>query len=257
MNQIKYFTAALRTEVIKMKNTLGIWTALIFPALVVFMNFMIYHNRPKMLLSAEMNPWVMVTRNSVLIYSILFLPLFIAIITFYVNFNEHKSNAWRQVYALPVPKGSVYASKLFISFIIICLSMLFFYCIHYLSMILLKSLHPAIPFDKYVYDSIIWITFIKITLASAGILAIQFVISILSGNFIYPLGFGLIATFAGAFLSQWEKIIYYPYSFPYQATMDMIKNNYSVFNQNIIFSIITLIVIGAAGYFIHSRLRIK
>ncbi len=121
----------------------------------------------------------------------------------------------------------------------------------------LKSLHPEIPFEKYIYDSIIRITFIKITLASTGILAIQFVISILSGNFIYPLGFGLIATFAGAFLMQWEKIIYYPYAFPFQAAMEMMKNNHTIFNQNIVFGFITLAVFGIAGYFIHFRLRIK
>ena len=257
MNNIKYFTLALRTEIIKMKNTLGVWTALIFPALVVFMNFMIYHNRPKMLLAGDVNPWIFISRNAVSIYSILFLPLFIAIITFYVNYNEHKSNAWRQIYALPIPKGSVYTAKLLVSFIIICLSMFFFYTINYLSIITLKSLHPEIPFDKYIYDSIIWITFIKITLASTGILAIQFVISILFGNFIYPLGFGLIATFAGAFLMQWEKIIYYPYAFPFRAGMDIINHNYTVFNQNVIFSIITLAVFSVAGYFIHFRLRIK
>jgi lantibiotic transport system permease protein len=257
MNQLKYFTLALRTEVIKMKNTLGVWTALIFPLFVVFMNFMIYHNRPKALLGGEINPWIFISRNAVSVYSILFLPLFIAVITFYINYNEHKSNAWRQIYALPIPKGSVYTAKLFMSFMIICSSMLFFYLINYASIIILKSLHPEIPFDKYIYDSIIWITFVKITLASAGILAIQFVISILFGNFIYPLGFGLLATFAGAFLMQWEKIIYYPYAYPFQAALDMMKGNYTVFNQNIIFSLLALIFFAVSGYVIHFKLRIK
>lgn len=248
---------ALRTEVIKMKNTLGIWTALIFPALVVFMNFMAYQNRPKMMFAGANNPWILISRNAVSIYSILFLPLFIAIITFYVNYNEHKSNAWRQIYALPIPKGSVYTAKLFISFIIICLSMLFFYLINYFSIAALKSLHPELPFDKYMFDSIIWITFIKITIASAGILAIQFVASILFSNFIIPLGFGLIATFAGAFLMQWKNIIYYPYAFPFQACMDLTKSNYAVFNQNLIFSIIVFLLFSTTGYFIHLRRRIK
>jgi hypothetical protein len=161
------------------------------------------------------------------------------------------------MYALPIPKGSVYAAKLFVSFIIVCISMFFFYLINYFSIIALKTLHPEVPFDKYIFDSIIRITFFKIALASMGILAIQFVISILSGNFIYPLGFGLLATFAGAFLIQWEKIIYYPYSFPFQASMDLMKNNYTIFNQNITFSFITFIIFSLVGYLIHFRLKIK
>jgi lantibiotic transport system permease protein len=257
MEQLNYFQSALKTEIIKMKNTLGIWTALIFPLFVVFMNFMIYFNRPKMLIGADVNPWIFMTRNAVTVYSVLFLPLFIAVITFYINFNEHKSNAWRQIYALPVPKGSVYLAKFFVSAAIISASMLFFYIINYLSMILLIPLQPDIPFAKYSFDSIIAATFIKITIASMGIAAIQFLISILSGNFIYPLGFGLLATFAGVFLVQWEKIIYYPYSFPFQASLDLAKNNYSIINQNTVLSIITAVVFVATGYMIHFRLRIK
>lgn len=257
MEQIKFFKAALRTEAIKMKNTLGIWTVIIFPAFIVFMNFMIFLNRPKMLLGPGVNPWVSMSRNAVMVYSILFLPLFIAIITFYVNFNEHKSNAWRQIYALPVSKSSVYFSKFIVSFILVCVSMLFFYLINYFSMMILKTAKPEIPFDQFGFDSIIYITFIKITLTAAGISAIQFAASILFQNFLYPLGFGLIATFAGAFLSSWEKIIYYPYSYPFQAVMEMMKNNYSIFNQNMAFSFIVACVFVVAGYVVHFRMRIK
>jgi lantibiotic transport system permease protein len=257
MEQIKYFLPALRAECLKMKNTLGIWTSLIFPFLVVFMNFMIYFNRPKMIQYPEVNPWLVISNNAVMMYSLLFLPIFIAIITFYVNYNEHKSNAWRQIYALPVPKGSVYVAKLFVSVAIVCTSMIFFYSLNYFSMILLKTLLPAIPFARYAYDSIIAITFFKITLASLGIIAIQFVISIMSGNFIYPLGFGLVATFAGVFLIQWENIIYYPYSFPFRAAMGLTKHNYDIINQNTIFSIITAAVFITAGYFVHFRVKIK
>jgi len=257
MRNIKTYKEAIVIELIKMKNTLGIWTSIIFPALVVLMNFLIYFNRPKMLLGAEGNPWIFVSRNAVTIYSILFLPLFIAIITFYINYNEHRGNSWRQIYSLPISKGTVYFSKLFNSFIILCVSMLLFYILNYISMAALKSIYPQIPFDKYSYDPIIPITFLKITLASMGILAIQFLISILSGNFIYSLGFGLIATFAGAFLAQWEKIIYYPYSYPFQAAIDLTKNNYTILNQNLLFSLCVFVLFAASGFYIHLRARIK
>jgi lantibiotic transport system permease protein len=257
MNSIKTYKEALVVELIKMKNTLGIWTSIIFPALVVLMNFLIYFNRPKMLLGGEGNPWVFVSRNAVTIYSILFLPLFIAIITFYINYNEHRGNSWRQIYSLPLSKGTVYFSKLFNSFIILCISMLLFYVLNYISMIALKSIHPQIPFNKYNYDPIIPITFLKITLASMGVLAIQFLISIQSGNFIYPLGFGLLATFTGALLAQWEKIIYYPYSYPFQAAIDLTKNNYAIFNQNIFFSLGVFVLFSGAGYYIHLKARIR
>ncbi len=257
MEQIKYFNTALRAEAIKMKNTLGIWTALLFPAFVVFMNFMIYFSRPKLLIGKEVNPWIAISQNSVTIYSILFLPLFIAVITFYVNFNEHKSNAWRQIYTLPIPKGSVYSAKLFVSFLIVCLSMLFFYLLNYFSLTALSSIHPQIPFSKYPFDSIIGITFAKMTAASLGILAVQFLISIKSGNFIYPLGFGLLATFAGAFLIQWENIIYYPYVYPFRAVQDMMKHEYGVLSSYILMSVGVFALFAAAGYYIHSRSRIK
>lgn len=257
MTQINHFAAAMRAEIIKMKNTLGIWTSILFPGFVVFMNFMIYFSRPKLLAGGNVNPWLSISQNGVTIYSILFLPLFIAVITFYVNFNEHKSNAWRQIYTLPIPKGSIYSAKLMVSFLIICVSMLFFYLLNYFSLIVLQAIHPQIPFAKHAYDSIIWITFAKITAASMGILAVQFLISIMSGNFIYPLGFGLLATFAGAFLINWESIIYYPYVYPFMAVQDMIKRNYAFFTGYIFMALGVFALFAAAGYFIHSRSRIK
>lgn len=257
MENIKCFHLAVCTEIKKMKNTIGVWTALIFPLVVVFMNFMIYHNRPKMLSKTDVNQWIVISQNAISIFSILFLPLFIAIITFYINFNEHKSNAWRQIYALPIPKGSVYAAKFSVSFILVGVSLLFFYVINYLSIILLKSLHPEIPFGNYYYSSIIWITFVKIFFASAGIVGIQFVISILWSNFIYPLGFGLTATFAAAFLMQWEKIIYYPYAFPFRASMGLAKGSYAIWDQNILFSFIAAIIVVTIGYYAHFKVRVK
>jgi hypothetical protein len=257
MNKVKIYKEAVIVETIKMKNTLGIWTTIIFPALVVLMNFLIYSNRPKLLLGGGVNPWIFVTRNAVTVYSILFLPLFIAIITFYINYNEHRGNSWRQIYALPISKGTVYFSKLFCSVVILCISMLLFYALNYFSMIVLKGIHPQIPFDKFNFDPIISITFLKITFASMGVLAIQFLISIQSGNFIYSLGFGLIATFAGAFLVQWEKIFYYPYSYPFQAAIDLTKGNYSIVNQNFFFSLGVFVLFSAAGFYIHLKTRIK
>jgi len=257
MNKIKYVLPALKTEIIKMKNTLGVWTTLIFPFLVVFMNFMIFYNRPKLLSEGGANPWLSVTQNAVSIYSILFLPLYIAIITFYINFNEHKSNSWRQLYTLPVTKVNIYFSKLFVSFILICVSMLFFYFANQTTLLLLKAFRPEIPFYQDSYDSLIRITFIKIVISSIGILSIQFLISIWSGNFIYPLGFGLTATFTGIFLVRWERMVYYPYSYPFIAATDLMKKNYSFFNRNLLLSIIAFAVFAAAGYYFHNKGKVK
>ncbi len=256
-NNLIYFNRAFRGEVIKIKNTLGLWSALIFPLLIVFMNFMIYFSRPQIMAKVKTNLWVSYTNNSLMMWSILFLPLFIGIITFYINFNEHKNNVWRHIYSLPIPKLSIYAAKFLMSLLIVALTTIFFYAINYLSVKVLASLRPEIPFANHQITSILPISFLKVMLASFGIISIQFVISIIFQNFILPLGFSVVATFAGAFLLSWEKIVYYPYAYPFFAAQDLMRGNWWIFTNAVLFSFVTGAVVIVAGYLIHFKMRVK
>ena len=252
-----YLYRALRAEIIKIKNTLGLWSALIFPLFIVFMNFMIFLSRPQMLATAKGNLWIHYTNNSMMMWSILFMPLFIGIITFYINFNEHKNNVWRHVYSLPIPKISVYTAKYLISILIVAATMVFFYFINYLSMKMLAAFRPEIPFGRYVITSILPLSFLKVMLASIGIISIQFVVSIIFQNFVLPLGFSVLATLTSAFLLRWENIVYYPYAYPFFAAQDLVKNDGWVFINPVLFSIACSAAVATIGYVIHSRMRVK
>jgi lantibiotic transport system permease protein len=252
-----YLLDAFKGESIKVKNTIGFWSALIFPAMITFLNFMIYLNRPKLLIESTGNTWILFTRNSLTMWGMLFLPLFIGIITFYINYVDHKANGWKHLYALPIPKWSIYTSKLIISILVVALSTVFFFIINYSTMKFLQLINPAIPFYKHMFPSIIMMIFLKTMLASMGIIAIQFVISILFQNFLYPLGFSVIATFSALFLFGWEKIVYYPYAYQAFAARDLVTGNSALFINPVIFSIVCFLIVSFTGYFIHSRLRVK
>ncbi len=85
MENIKYFGRAFAAECVKIKNTLGLWSAFLFPLLIVFMNFMIFMSRPQMMAKAQGNLWYNYTNNSLMMWTIIFMPLFIGIITFYIT----------------------------------------------------------------------------------------------------------------------------------------------------------------------------
>jgi hypothetical protein len=136
-------------------------------------------------------------------------------------------------------------------------TMIFFYLINYLSMKTLAVLRLEIPFYKHIITSILPLTFLKVTLASIGIVSVQFVISILFQNFVIPLGFSVLATLTSAFLLSWENIIYYPYAYPFFAAQGLLKNNSFVFINPVLFSLVCAVAIVTIGYFIHTRMRVK
>ena len=256
-DNFKYFLRAFKSELIKMKNTIGLWSALIFPVFVVFMNFMIYFNRPESIEKIKTNPWIHCSANAVTLWSFLFLPLYIAVITFYINYNEHKSAGWKHLYALPVPKQSIYVSKFVVSILLTVASMFFLFVLNYLSIRLLAVIRPAIPFGKFAFDQLITITFVKITLACFGVISIQFIISLIFPNFIYPLGFGILATFTSIFLLSWEKIIYYPYVYSFFAAQDLKKGNPVLFTNPVILGLVTSVFVMVVGYYVYSKIRIR
>ena len=256
-NNFKYYLKAFSSETIKIKNTIGLWSVFVFPLFVVFMNFMIYFSRPQMLEKANTNPWINYSANNVTLWSLLFLPLYIAIITFYINYNDHKSSGWKHLFALPVPKQSIYISKIAMSMILSIVTMFFLFVLNYFSAKLLALLRPDIPFNKYSFDSVIVITYVKITLACMGVVSIQFFVSLIFQNFLFPLGFGVLATFAAVFLVNWEKIIYYPYAYSFIAAQDLRKGSPVLFTNPVILGLVVCLVVAVAGYYIHSSLRVR
>ena len=233
------------------------WATFIAPAFVVTINFLIYFNRPELFSANEANPWILFTNNSLSIWCIFMMPMFITLITFYINFTEHRANGWKYIYSLPLPKFSIFSAKFIVGLIIVFISTIVYYILNYLAIKTLSIIYTNVPFENYSSALQILFTFMNVFIAGIEILAIQFFVSLLVHNFIFPIGFDVSLTVATAMLLRWEHSDLIPYAYPFYARMVLDVGELNNLSETTILSIVVGIIFFIVGYVFHWRTNIK
>ncbi|MCX6269694.1 MAG: ABC transporter permease [Bacteroidetes bacterium] len=134
---IKIYFTTVRAEMTKGKKTFALWLTLLFPlftvALITLANFGM--NNP------DTNPWVrfMFNLNNTTAF---FLPFFLILLIGYFTYIEPKSNAWKHMLTLPVPRAILFFGKLTMIVLLVLLTFLITLSLGYLSSWLLHLLKP-------------------------------------------------------------------------------------------------------------------
>ncbi len=255
---MKYLSNALYAEFIKIRKTLGLWGAIIAPIFIITIDFLIFYSRPEIFESSDTNPWIQFTLFSVNSWSILMMPLVITLLTFYVNYTEHRAGGWKFIYSLPLPKLSIYSAKFIISFIIFFVMMIIYSVLMLTAINILAIIYPQVPFDSSNETMNIIFHLIKMSFASIAILSIQFFVSLLVHNFVFPIGFGVFATIANAILLQWEHSHFLPYAYPFFSLQSLTSNaDFTFFSESVILSLLVGSAFFIVGYLAHWRVNIK
>ena len=117
---------ALRAEVIKTRRTLAFWLAIIAPLVVIslevamfYKNRAIYQNSPP---GDEI--WFQFGLQTMVLWGLLMMPLFVTLETALVASWEHRNRQWKHLFALPIPRGALYAAKQLCGMALIGLSVL-------------------------------------------------------------------------------------------------------------------------------------
>lgn len=260
MTALTFYISSTRNELIKLKKTFAFWltiiSALLFPMLF-FLAYLMKHE----ILAPEMgvNPWdkfmTMQIENSIPF----FIPMFIVLITSLIMQIEHKSLGIKHLFALPIPKWSVYFGKLTVVIFSIITTYIYYYIAILLSGVLLGLIHSDLVFlyfqpDHFRYIKILVTSFV----ASLGIIGIQFWLSFRLKNFIVPLGLGMFLVVIGIILSQVPQSIYFPYSFSVLSVTLAEKTPLTFGISSItVFSTICFIVTSILGYIHISRINVK
>lgn len=248
-SKIAIIKNSILTEITKQKRTLALWGSIIAPLFVITVNFLIFFSRPKLLQATNTDPWMKIAGNSINIYSILMLPLLVTLVAFMVNNVEHKANGWKHLFALPVNRINFYAGKIIVAAVLVLFSLFVFDIFLILSIKLLAGIHPDINFEKAASINLLFITSLKIFLASLLILMIQFVISINSKNFQVSIGIGVAGTIGASMLLSWEHSNWIPYALPMWASRGFYKMDYSFFKEVIVYSLVGSAAVFTAGIF--------
>lgn len=216
MSAILYYTSSLKNELIKLKRTFAFWLTIISAIIFPILFFIAYFFKHKNLVpAAGINPWEKFMSTQIENSIPFFIPMFIVLITSLIMQVEHKSLGIKHLFALPIPKWSIYFGKLTIVIFAIITTYIYYYATILLSGALLGSIHSDLAFLDFQPEHL---KFIKVLgtsfIASLGIIGIQFWVSFRFKNFIVPLGFGMFLAIIGVIISQApQQSIYFPYSF--------------------------------------------
>ena len=261
MSTILYYTASLKNELIKLKRTFAFWLTIISAVLFPILFFIAYiFERETLVPAAGINPWEKFMVTQIENSTPFFIPMFIVLITSLIMQIEHKSLGIKHLFALPIPKWSVYFGKLTIVVFTIITTYVYYYITLLLSGLLLGAIYSDLAFLDFQPNHFKFIKVLATSfIASLGIIGIQFWLSFRFKNFIIPLGFGMFLAIIGIIVSQApQQSIYFPYSFSVLSVSlgDKMPLTFGISSVTV-FSIVCFLITSIFGYLDIRNLNIK
>lgn len=256
------------SEFYKSRKTLAFWAAIILPlaicGLIAFGYYtssakILKYNYPGMML------WFQYSSAALGVMGMMILPFYVMFMAFSVNNIEHKNDTWKTLFSQPLNKFSIYSAKYLYAAALLLICIVLFPLLTYTSGYLLQVLVPKYTFNAYDPAILLSRFYGKLFLASLGILSIQFVLSLIWGDFLKPMGIGFIGTIAGIITANvgWKYAFLIPYGAPTLAlraaggTKNGRPEDLPIFTQEIWVSLAYAAVLFVAGYFILSKRNIK
>lgn len=215
MTAITYYSSNIKNELIKLKRTFAFWLTIISALIIPLLFFIVYMVKHANFTPADgVNPWDKYLVNQVQNSIPFLVPMFIVLITSLIIQVEHKSSGIKHLFALPIPKWSVYFSKLSIVLFSIITTYIYFFIAILLFGTLLGLFHSDLGFLDFQPNYLKYIKMLGTSfIASLGIVGIQFWLSFRFKNFIIPLGIGITLVIVGLVASRAPEAIYFPYAY--------------------------------------------
>ncbi len=221
MSPILALGRAVSAETLKLKRTLAVWMVLIAPLTVVILNFLMFWQRGANFLTAVDSAWAGLAQNIDAFWSLLMLPLYVTLETALLGGVEHNAQQWKHLYALPLPRWSIYAAKWLISLALVAVSTLVLWIGTIACGLALNVVEPALAFSTSIPAWDILRPLVAIGLIGLLIIAIHLFVGLRWSNFTISIGFGMVATTINIMVmnsEKWAKV--YPWSLPTFALED-------------------------------------
>lgn len=202
----------LHAELLKLKRTLAFRVIFVLPLLVAMLQFFALWRTRKF--GADFKLWETLPKNMLTIWAIFMMPLLITLETALLNGIEHSDRQWKHIFALPIPRHTVYLAKFVVAQALIAASTLILCVLTVLVGLAVMQLRPELANSGAVsygwlakYAALVW-------LAAWLIIAIQTWVSIRWSGFAVALGTGIAGTFFALFAASASVGKYYPWLLP-------------------------------------------
>lgn len=259
MNALTYYRSSLSAESLKLKHTFSLWLSILAPCALISMYVIAFWSKGEHLVPEGANAWHRFAQQNFGIYTILLMPIFIALLTSLTNGIEHKSNGWKHLYSLPLPKSTIYIAKATTVLGLVLLSNVVFVLAYLAGGMFLSFVRPDLGFEHMAGLDVVFIASLKLFLATFVIIALQFWLSIRWSSFALSMGVGIVAIITVLVAMNWEYIHYYPFAYPFISIRAFPGGEQvrQVFTQEVLLSLGVGLLIFLLGYLDISRKRIS
>ena len=204
---------AVSAEILKLKRTLALAMVVVAPALVLVLQLALYL-RWDYQLPPDAEAWEWLQNGVLGMWGIFMLPLFVTLETALLAGVEHGEKHWKHLFALPVPRWSIYLAKLLVGMGLVAFATLVLVVGIPVVGSMLESFRPQMGFD----GPAPWLATFRAAgamfLASWLIIAFHTWVSIRWAGFVVPLAVGVAATFFTVFAANDTLAPYYPWLQP-------------------------------------------
>ena len=210
------FVHAFQGEWLKRKRSFAssmvLAGSLFTPAIVAAVRLIHYRGLPA--LYAADGFWTKMWQSCWESMAVFFLPLGAILATSLITQIEFKSNAWKQVHALPVSTAVIFLSKLAVILVMLVQFLILFNAGIYLSGMLPYWLVPGVPRPKGSFSSLPLLRENALYFVDClPIVAAQYLMALRSQNVLVPIGIGFMA-WVGALAAVSSKVaVWWPYSY--------------------------------------------
>jgi lantibiotic transport system permease protein len=214
--------AATHAEMLKLKRTLALRMTFVAPLLVALLSFFIQSNQLSRGIGLAAPGkghllWDTLSREMLSIWAIFLLPLLITLETALLAGIEHSEKQWKHMFALPIPRASIFGAKYVVTQALALLSTLLTAAMVVLSGYLLMVLYPGAGLAASAGPP--WVDAIlsralSTWLAAGLLLSIHLWIALRWPSFTVALGAGIGGTFFALFAASAKIGKYYPWLLP-------------------------------------------
>lgn len=263
------FLLSLQSEFYKTRNTLAFWSAILLPLILcILISAGFYSHADKLAGYTPLMQWLKFSSAFLGVMGSLLLPILVIFQTFSINNIEHRGEMWKSLFSLPIPKWSIYTAKYVFIVLLNALCLTLFSAFILSSGYILNILLPELKFNQYDISGMLFKVHLKLFLASAGILSIQFLLGLLWADFLKPMGIGFLLTVFGIITANlgWKYAFAIPYAQPMLALNSVIRQTikdekqllaFDLMSKEVYASLVVAALFFLTGYFVVSRKSIK
>jgi len=214
---IEMMRALLSTEITKLKHTSTLWLSVIFPAIVLILQFIALLDQYSRGIPGPFRPltseWGIGLRQPWMVWTVAIMPILISLEAVGLVSAEHAGKHWKQLYALPIPRWSIFVAKTAVCALLTGVSLLLFSA----GVLGLELLRSGL-FHLHMASAIPWGLILRICggayLASAAVIAVQMWLSMRFAGFAIPVGVALACMIAAGTLGRVDLAGWWPWSMP-------------------------------------------